>query len=369
VRIAFDYQAFCLRSHGGVARYFVRIAEQLIAAQQDVGFFAPLHQNHFARGLPPGVVHGYALNRYPPRCGRLILPLNHLFSKLAIHRWRPQVVHETYYSRRRLAPKSCPSVVTVYDMIHELFPKDLTSRDNTTKLKRLAVDRADHVICISESTRRDLIEIFGTRDSKVSVVHLGVDRFLCAGEPSEKLLAKTTPYLLYVGSRWGYKNYSGFVRAVASSARLKTDFDILAFGGGTFSASEIALLAELGFRAGQVRQVSGDDVLLGHYYSRAAGLVYPSLYEGFGLPPLEAMANGCAVICSNTSSLPEVVGEAAELFDPKSSDDMVAAIERVVYSPSRTRNLLERGRQRLAAFSWNRCANRTLDIYRSLAGL
>lgn len=368
MRIAFDYQSFC-QQYSGVSRYFVRLAEQLIAGKQDVGIFAPLHRNHYVKELPSGVVFGRALNCYPPRGGRAVVLLNHVISKRAIQKWLPQVVHETYYSRwGGSTPRSCPTVVTVYDMIHELFRDHFPARDKTTMLKRMAIDRADHVICISECTRRDVVNLFGIREEKLSVVHLGFERFASFFMPTEKTPAPTKPYLLYVGNREGYKNFSAFVRAVASSRRLKVDFHIIAFGGGRFSPSEMALLSELGFQSDQTRQLGGDDKLLGHLYDQAAAFVYPSLYEGFGLPPLEAMAHQCAVISSNTSSMPEVIGEAGEFFDPKSIDDMAVAIERVVYSPSRTQDLIERGRKRLDLFSWERCADRTLDIYRSLVG-
>jgi glycosyltransferase involved in cell wall biosynthesis len=368
MRIAFDYQTFCQQSYGGISRYFVRLAEQFITMQQDVGIFAPLHRNHYVKVLPAGVVHGHALSLYPPMSVLVMLALNHVFSNRAIQKWRPQVVHETYYSRWGSAPRSCPTVVTVYDMIHELFRDHFPARDKSTILKRMAIDRADHVICISVCTHRDVVDLFGIREEKLSVVHLGFERFASDIMSTKKYLSPTKPYLLYVGSREKYKNFSAFVRAVASSGRLKADFDILAFGSGRFSASEMALLSELGFQPDQARQLGGDDTLLGHLYDHAAAFVYPSLYEGFGMPLLEAMAHQCAVISSNTSSMPEVIGEAGEFFDPKSIDDMALAIERVVYSPSRTQDLIERGRKRLDLFSWERCADRTLDIYRSLVG-
>lgn len=368
MRIAFDYQAFCIQSYGGVSRYYVRLAEQFIAGKQEVGIFAPLHRNRYVKGLPVGVVHGYALSLYPPRSGRVMLPLNHVFSKRAIQKWQPQVVHETYYSRWGSAPKSCPTVGTVHDMIHELFSDQFPARDKTTMLKRVAIDRADHVICVSENTRRDLVNLFGTREEKISVVHHGFESFASDFMPIKKTTDPIKPYLLYVGNREGYKNFSGFVRAVASSGRLKADFNILAFGGGRFSPSEMTLLTELGFQSDQARQLGGDDTLLGHLYDQATAFVFPSLYEGFGMPPLEAMVHQCPVISSNTSSMPEVIGDAGEFFDPKSIDDMAVAIERVVYSPSRTQDLIERGRKRLDLFSWERCADRTLDIYRSLVG-
>lgn len=369
MRIAFDYQTFCQLSYSGVSRYFVRLSEQFIAGKQEVGIFAPLYRNRYVKALPGGVVRGHALSLYPPRGGRVILVLNHLFSRRAIRKWRPQVVHETYYSHwGGAAPRFCPTVITVYDMIHELFRDDFPTRDKTTMLKRRAIDRADHVICISECTRRDLVRLFGIGEEKLSVVHMGVDRFVSDFMPNKNSLVTTKPFLLYVGNRAGYKNFSGFVRAFASSDRLKADFDILAFGGSRFTPSERAFLTGLGFQLDQVRQLGGDDALLGHLYDQATAFVYPSLYEGFGMPPLEAMAHQCPVISSHTSSMPEVIGDAGEFFDPKSSDDMAAAIERVVYSPSRTQDLIERGRKQLNLFSWASCANQTLDIYRSLVG-
>jgi len=366
MRIAFDYQIFCMQFYGGISRYFVRVAEQLIAKKQDVGIFAPLYINKYAQELPYSVVYGRALNRYPPKSNRIILPLNHVFSKHAIHKWRPQVLHETYYSRWSSAPKSCPTVITIHDMIHELFRNQFPARDKTTMLKRMAIDRANHVICISQNTRRDLVDLFGTREEKISVVHLGFEQFDSGFMPTKKYFALRKPYLLYVGKREGYKNFSGFVRAVASSSRLKNNFDILAFGGGRFNPSEMSLLSGLGFQSNQVKQLGGDDTMLGQLYDQAAAFVFPSLYEGFGIPPLEAMAHRCPVVSSNTSSMPEVIGEAGEYFDPKSIDEMAVAIENVVYSPSKTQNLIELGRKRLNLFSWENCVDRTLAIYRSL---
>lgn len=367
MRIAFDYQTFCILSYSGVSRYFHRLAEKFIAGKEEVGIFAPLYSNRYIKELPTSVVHGYPLGFYPPRGGRVLLLFNHVFSKRAIQKWQPHVVHETYYSHWGSEPTSYPTVVTVHDMIHELFSDQFPAQDKTTMLKRVAVDRADHVICISENTRRDLVNLFGTKEEKISVVHHGVERFTC-GDPTKKPPIPIKPYLLYVGNRGRYKNFTGFVRAVASSERLKADFDIVAFGGSGFSPSEMTHLSELGLHSDQVRQLGGDDTLLGHLYDQAAAFVYPSLYEGFGMPPLEAMAHNCPVISSNTSSMPEVIGDAGAFFDPKSIDDMAAAIERVVYSPSRSQDLIERGRNRLDLFSWERCADRTLDIYRSLAG-
>ena len=340
--------------------------EQLISRNQNVGIFAPLHRNHYLKELPTSVVHGYGLNSYLPKSSRLILPLNQLVSKIAIKLWTPDVVHETYYSRLNSSPKRCPTVITVYDMIHELFNDKFSPRDRTSQLKRIAIERADHVICISESTRKDLIRLFYTDEKKVTVVHLGFEKFSVDKQSGESPATKS-PYLLYVGDRGIYKNFNNFLRAVALSKRLQKDFDILTFGGGRLTRLEVTLLSELGFKPEQVKQLGGDDKLLSQLYGGAAAFVYPSLYEGFGLPPLEAMAHNCPVISSKTSSMPEVIGDAAEFFNPAAIDDIADAIERVVYVPSRSSELVMLGQKRLNKFSWGRCAEETLAIYGKLS--
>ncbi|NVZ21655.1 glycosyltransferase family 4 protein [Pseudomonas costantinii] len=364
MRVAFDHQIFCLQNYGGISRYFSRIAEQMAITGNEVGIFSPLHRNFYLKDLPEGIVHGRRAEKYPPRTTRLALIYNHLLGQQTMRGWQPQVAHETYFSRFSAAPKGCPVVLTVYDMIHELFPENFSSRDQTTRLKRRAVERADHVICISESTRQDLMTLFGVPEEKLSVVHLGFEQFKPASQ--ERTAPTLKPYLLYVGSRHGYKNFSGLLDAVSQSKRLKADFDIVAFGGGAFSASELEQVQRLGFLTDQVRQVGGGDAVLGQLYEGARAFVYPSLYEGFGLPPLEAMAHACPVISSGTSSMPEVIGDAGVLFDPLSNDEMARAIERVVYSDDEIARLVRRGHERLNHFSWQRCTQETLSIYQSL---
>ncbi len=201
-------------------------------------------------------------------------------------------------------------------MIHELFPNEFSVTDNTAATKRIAIARADHVICISENTKLDLMRLHGTPASKISVVYLGFDQFVTDEDKLPPAVFAGKPFLLYVGQRGGYKNFTGLLKAVASSDRLLSDFDIIAFGGPKFSDSERNLVSSVGFAENQVRQISGDDDLLGGFYGSAKAFIYPSLYEGFGIPPLEAMAHQCPVISSNTSSMPEVIGSAGEYFDP-----------------------------------------------------
>lgn len=126
-------------------------------------------------------------------------------------------------------------------------------------------------------------------------------------------------------------------------------------------------MRELGISSGRVEQINADDDLLAGLYKNAAAFIYPSRYEGFGIPPLEAMSMACPVICSNSSSIPEVVGNAGEYFDPDDTDTMRVAIEGVLQSNDRRESLVQKGLERCLVFSWERCATETLAIYRSMA--
>ena len=282
---------------------------------------------------------------------------------------RPDIIHETYFFPYRLGGRHARRVLTIHDMIHEKLASDFQLSEKTSQFKALAAKRADHVICISEATRKDAIEILGLNPDLTSVIYHGYDLMRTDNTPFEKLVLPTSePYLLYVGNRGGYKNFLRLLEAYGTSPQLKDNFRLLCFGGGTFDRPELSMMQELKLDAERVIQCAGSDLLLADLYRSASAFVYPSLYEGFGLPPLEAMAHDCAVVCSNTSSIPEVVGDAGEYFDPGEVDSMRAAIEQVVSSQTRRDLLIDKGRERIKLFSWDRCAAETLDVYRNLLG-
>jgi glycosyltransferase involved in cell wall biosynthesis len=206
--------------------------------------------------------------------------------------------------------------------------------------------------------------MFDVAPEKVTVVHHGYEKLPEIGSKVEKVNIDR-PFLLFVGHRGGYKNFKGMLLAVASRKELRKDFDIIAFGGPAFNASEIDLIHKAGLRDGSVHQISGGDAILGQLYREASAFVYPSLYEGFGLPLLEAMAHGCPVVSSNTSSMPEVVGQAGEYFSPIDIGEQADAICNVVFDLSRREGLVHLGNEQLNNFSWRKCAEETLDLYKN----
>ena len=365
MKIAFDYQIFSQQSYGGISRYFNALALKFSKLDHDIKIFAGIHRNKYLSSLPKPIVKGYELTKYPPRSAKLFLLANHYLTNHQIQQWRPDLIHETYYSISNSTSNKLPRIVTAYDMVHELFPKQFKKKEYITQKKISTFNRADHIISISHNTKKDLVKFFDIPPEKISVVHLACDIFNQSNSNSINF-SFTKPFLLYVGARSGYKNFNRFLEAISKSQKLINDFDIVAFGGGILSFKENALIDSLGFKKDQVKQIGGDDSVLAALYQEATAFVYPSLYEGFGIPLLEAMAYECPVISSNTSSLPEVVGEAGEYFNPEEIESIKSSIENVVYSPSRTLALKAKGLKRINHFSWEKCAQDTLKIYKTL---
>ncbi len=366
--IVFDSQIFSLQQFGGISRYVCALAEKLsVTPGVDAQILAPLYVNQYLRELKdrrPDLVRGVYLHPIP-KLGQLVSSVSNLLFSRAANDAQTDIVHETYYSGAPTYRGKAARVLTVYDLIHEKFPQSFLPGDQIAKNRALAIERADHIICISESTRRDLVEIYHVPDVKVSVTYLGYDALFASGLVASDLVGPK-PYLLYVGSRHGYKNFDGVVEAFAASSVLRANTRIVCFGGGALTGAERALLVRHQLSADEVVQIGGSDERLAALYEGASAFVYPSKYEGFGIPPLEAMSLGCPVICSNTSSIPEVVGSAGEYFDPSDVQSIRRALERVLESKSRRAELIDLGNARVSLFSWDRCAAETLDIYRKL---
>lgn len=363
MKIAFDHQIFAIQAYGGISRYFVKLAQELQMLRQEVCVVAPWHRNNHLTELPSELVLGTKWKRFPPRSARMALWLNSVFAARAIRQEHPDVLHETYYFGSSRPRRDVKTVITVYDMIHEKFPTAFRANDPTSKAKLNAVRRADHVICISENTKHDLCEFTDIPDSKISVIHLGFEKI---SEDSNAVTQASRPFLLYVGHRDHYKNFDSTLQALARHPRITETFDLVAFGGNEFSREELRRIDALKLREGAVRNVQGDDDLLGLLYRTATAFVYPSLYEGFGLPPLEAMAHDCPVAASSSSSIPEVVGDAGLMFDPTDIDAQGHALEQILFDTGLRENLIRAGRKRLLQFSWKRCAEQTLQVYQKL---
>lgn len=364
IKVLFDHSIFTRQEVGGVSRYFIKLITELKELNIDPCVLAPFHANSMLRSLKADVVKGVDFNN--PSFYTYKAPfffINPAINRLQSVFYRGDVYHETYYSSHSNLGTNRPVVITVHDFVHERFPNLFPKSDNTVVLKKRAIQRADHIICISENTKRDLQAFYDVHDKPITVIHHGIDKPMGLID-SARIIEK--PYFLYVGSRSAYKNFNTLVKAFGKNGDIKKEAMLVAFGGGQFTLEERNLFNELGLND-QVLQISGDDQLLASAYKHAVALVYPSLYEGFGFPPLEAMTYGCPPIVSEASCLPEVVGRAGLFFDPNNEQDLSDKLSILFYDGAFRQKLVELGKENVSRFSWKKTAKATAEVYRTLS--
>ena len=273
--------------------------------------------------------------------------------------------HPTYYDDYFLESlKGTPFVITVYDMIHELFFKDLKDTE-TIRRKKSLVETAQRVIAISEATKKDLVRLTGINQSKVDVVPLSSS--IALPHTTNNVASKPQRYVLYVGQREGYKNFCRFFRAITPLMQADQTIYLICIGGkvidASFTETEKKLISESKL-TNRVLLKSATDTELAEWYAGALCFVFPSLYEGFGIPVLEAFACGCPVAASNTSSLPEVGGDGAVYFEPQSEEGIRDVVISLIEDSEYRQHLTELGRKRATYFSWQDTARKTVEVYK-----
>jgi len=370
-RILYDYQAFG-QLYGGVSRYFYELIWR-IAHFEDMSvlLFQGLHVNRY-----PFEEYARELDH---RAGFKVpnLPKTGWLRSLVNRKWLGhimadpvglcQIYHPTYY---RPLHHDIPElrkgklVITVYDMIHEIYFARVYPNHETLAHKRTMVKEADAIFTISHQTKRDLVAILGVDPSIVFVTPLA-SSIQKATQLHSLPVQIGRPFLLYVGKRDGYKNFELLLRAYLQSADIRRELDLVCFGSCGFRPRERALIREHS-AIDQVKHIVGDDNVLAALYQAAFALIYPSLYEGFGLPALEAMTLGCPVITTRCGAIPEVVGEAGIYFDELDAESLQASIRRLMTDDRLRFQRIEAGMLRAKTFSWDRTAMLTAQVYRDL---
>lgn len=361
VRVVFDQKIFVYQRHGGMARYFAGLMSELRTFGVEPKVMAPFYTTERLSELPSKMVWGRKFAP-APRKQRAATILGELALAPLARLVGADIVHETYYSHHRRAPNKCKVVTTVHDMIPELFPQ-FFGGDVTEHTKKSSVKRADHIICISENTRRDFLRFFPEAEDRTSVVLYGFDASFGANF-TELHPFGDRPYVLQVGGRGGWKNFDGLLAAFAQSRLPREGIDLVCIGE-PLSDDERRLIDAAGL-AGRVHRRGAGDAELANWYRHALVFAYPSLYEGFGIPPLEAMAAECPVVAARASSIPEVCGNAAEFSEPGNVESLAAALEKVAFSPERAEELRRLGRERVTHFSWRKCAQETSEVYHKI---
>jgi glycosyltransferase involved in cell wall biosynthesis len=295
-----------------------------------------------------------------------------------LFRDRLDLFHATHYV---LPPLRSRAVVTIHDIIHLLYPQFLPSRAALVYARvmiRRALRRADRIITVSYNSKRDLVDYFGIVPARVDVIYNGVSARFCSDVSEEDRLRVAAkyglrrPYLLFLGGEKPHKNVQNVVRAFGEARRMRPDLPhVLALAGPMpkNSARIDALVAALDLGPAIARPGLIDEQDLPGLLSGADVLLYPTLYEGFGLPVVEAMACGTPVLTSSTSALQEIAGGYSYLVDPLDVDAIARGIVALATDPKVRADFVELGRKRALDFSWDKAAERTLEVYaEALAG-
>ncbi len=356
LKLYVDNIVFQLQKAGGISVYWAEHARRLMRSGADATFIEQHGPcgNIFREELALDKGRILYEKRLPLRLLRY-LPLQAKIRGMSLF-------HSSYY--RVCRQRDVVNVVTVYDFIYERFNSGLKKLVHAVQ-KRYALEHADGIICISENTRADLLHFYPWAGEKeVRVIHTGAgdDYFPLEQGGGGCIPGGPVPgkYILYVGARDGYKNFAAAVAVLG----LLPDYDLVMVGGGALSATETRDL-EAGL-AGRYRHLgSPDNRELNLLYNNAVCLFYPSSYEGFGIPLVEAMRAGCPVVATGASSIPEVVGSAGVLVDPRDAQGTADRI-RGLEDASLRRAIIAAGFDQARKFSWDRCFDETMGFYEQL---
>ncbi|WP_028845360.1 glycosyltransferase family 4 protein [Thermodesulfovibrio thiophilus] len=365
MKILYDHQIFTLQKYGGISRYFYELISELDRMEHiETDTSLIVSNNPYISDKKFVKYFDFLPNKQFRGKQRIFNFINKINTIFNLKKQNFDIFHPTYYDPyflKYLGDK--PFVLTVYDMIHEKFSEMFSERDKTSEHKRLLVKKATKIIAISESTKKDLIELFGTDASKIEVVYLGNSLFIDAD--MKVTISIPEKYILFVGSRGGYKNFDRFIKGVAPLLKNDKELNIVCVGGGKFKSEENELFNILKI-SNQIIQKDLDDESLSFFYKNALVFVFPSLYEGFGIPVLEAFACKCPLVCSNTSSLPEIAGNGAIYFDPYNEESIKNAIDSILKDEELRNILISKGTEQLKKFSWRKTALQTKKIYESI---
>ena len=383
IKILYDDGGFFL-SYGGVARYFTETIKRLpddIEWQFGMACTWNMYLQRPPYNVPPpkqtvhdfirntlkghsfrGVSHVYQLlarlmpNRFPS--GELAnkRAMKKVFKTCDFDILHVTGAHPVFDTWHSIVGKR-PIVVTVYDLIPEI----INHSTRVAACRKKLLNDAAHIISISEKTKTDVIRLYGVPEEKISVIHLG---YLEQDGNASVEPPIPSPYILFVGRRGAYKNFQFLAEAIAPI--LKTTDLTLFCTGRSFTADEKALLERLGI-AGKVQQRFIEDEQMPSLFRNAQMFVFPSIYEGFGIPILDAFSARCPVILSNCSCFPEVGGDAALYFDDGDAETLRTHILNLMKDKVLREILIEKGLKRAELFTWEKCAERTADVYRMIA--
>lgn len=360
MKILYDHQIFSDQNYGGISKYFIELIKNLPSEHQ-FNLSLLFSENYYLK-------ENYSLfkktNILPDRdfkgkytLSRINYSLNQIYSRYLISKGDFVMFHPTFYDDYFFKVLKKPYIITVHDLIAFKYNYSSIKSDRIRSQMERVIRNANRIIAISENTRKDLVDILKINAEKIDVIYHGYNEII---PPPKKV--NSGKYLLFVGRRGYYKNFKKLAEAASILFQREKDLFLMCVGS-PFSKEEMEFLTRLEIEK-RTFAMNTDSNTLNHLYSNALVFVFPSLYEGFGMPILEAFANNCPVCLSDSSSFPEVAGDAAVYFNPENSESILAAVEKVIYDPVFAEELVNTGKLRLKNFSWSKASQETLNSYR-----
>lgn len=360
MKVLFDPQIFASQVYGGVSKYFAEVMTRMPVGSWTVPGW--LSNNEYARH--------YSLFRQVPFLpkhdfrgkGRLMVELvkPSALAYMRLNRGKYDVVHQTNFDTYLFKAIGSKPLVTTYHDINFLTEHNYVPR--MVKLQTASLRRADAVVAVSNNTKTDMLRYFDIDPDKITVIHHGIDVPVIPDALSGRIVKE--PYILYVGARHLFKNFDTFITAFAQIAINYPEVKVVCTRSD-ITPAEGEMLKRLGV-ADRVQVVKADEMTLNRLYRDALFFVFPSKYEGFGMPILEAMVNGCPVALADASCFPEIAGDCALYFNPNEAESIADALKRLLDDETLREELRKKGYKRAAEFSWQRTADRHIELYKSL---
>lgn len=358
MKIMYDYQIFLLQVYGGVSRYHVELAKETNKIN-DSKVNIPVIYNRNEYLFNSFGIKKYDYNNRLKRY--LIRKVNALYS--VAESQKQNIVHLTWFNPYLYGKTKAKIIVTIPDMIQELFWRERKGYKKEIENKKRSIYESDGIIVVSNNTKEDLLKFYpDIPEEKIKVIYNGTNHLIKKEDISISLPEK---YILYVGNRSDYKGFDFMIDALSEFLKERNDIKMLAVGGGPFSAEEKEHFEKLSISEAVIQTNIKDDEL-SSVYKRAICFIYPSFYEGFGMPILEAFDNDCPLICTNSSSLPEVGGDSVLYFEKGNAKQLEEAVISFVENNDKRTEYIEKGRDRKEFFTYEKCARETLDFYQKI---
>lgn len=363
MNILYDFQIFAMQRYGGVSRYFYELISKFLDSQEtDVSLFMGSYINEYGIEKRENDFKNFKGHRFHgnQRLKRFVFFKNEFKFRSFLKGINTDIYHPTYYRNFDFVKRK-KMVMTVHDLTHEMYPGSFKYPKLLPNLRKKQLEKADGIICVSESTKKDLIKYYPVKEDIISVIHHANS----LQPPLNTAPLFDKPYLLFVGGRAGYKNFSLLYNVFKNNRTLNKDYLLVCYGGNNFSWEELEKFSMDDMNE-KIKWIAGDDSVLANLYLNAAAFIYPSLNEGFGIPILEAMSLECPVLAANKSSLPEVGSDAAMYFDPESENELEEKLNLLLSDNEIRSQMIKKGVERNSNFTWEKCARETLDFYNKI---